>query len=313
MTEKFDVVVIGAGPAGMTAALYASRSNLKVLLLDRGIYGGQMNNTAEIENYPGYVNILGPELAENMYQGAIKFGADYRYGTVKSVRDLGEIKEVETDEGSYQAPAVILATGAEHRKLGVNGEEEYGGRGVSYCAVCDGHFFKDKDVVVIGGGDSAVEEGIYLSNLCQSVTVIHRRDQLRAQKILQDRAFNNDKMRFIWNAEVKEIVGDGQALNGVLYRDKKTNEEKNVPASGVFIYVGVIPMTEAFKDLGVLDKEGWIISDPQTTETKVPGVFAVGDARKKDLRQIANAVGEGAIAGNGVFNYIQNLSALKAK
>jgi thioredoxin reductase (NADPH) len=311
MTEKFDVVVIGAGPAGMTAALYASRSNLKVLLLDRGIYGGQMNNTAEIENYPGYVNILGPELAENMYQGAVKFGTDYRYGTVKSVRDLGNTKEIETDEGNYQASAVVLATGAEHRKLGVKGEEEYGGRGVSYCAVCDGHFFKDKDIVVIGGGDSAVEEGIYLSNLGRSVTIIHRRDQLRAQKILQDRAFANDKINFIWNAEVKEIVGDGQAVNRVLYRDKETGEEKSVPANGVFIYVGVLPMTEAFKDLGVLDENGWIISDPQTTETKVPGVFAVGDARKKDLRQIANAVGEGAIAGNGVFNYLQNLSASK--
>ncbi|BDR57959.1 thioredoxin-disulfide reductase [Xylocopilactobacillus apicola] len=305
--ENFDVIIIGAGPAGMTTAIYAARSNLKVLLLDRGIYGGQMNNTAAIENYPGYVSILGPDLAEEMYQSVKKFGADYRYGTVKTVNDLGSFKEVVTDEGTYQAKAVVLATGAEHKKMNIPGEEEYGGRGVSYCAVCDGNFFKDRDIVVIGGGDSAVEEGIYLANLGRSVTIIHRRDQLRAQKILQDRAFANDKIHFVWNAEVKEVVGDGEAVTSVKYRDKVNDEIKEIAASGVFIYVGVLPMTDAFKELDILDSNGWIISDPEVMTTKVPGVFAIGDARKKELRQIANAVGEGAIAGKGVFDYLQNL------
>ncbi|BDR55817.1 thioredoxin-disulfide reductase [Xylocopilactobacillus apis] len=309
--EIFDVIIIGAGPAGMTSAIYAARSNLKTLLLDRGIYGGQMNNTAEIENYPGYESILGPDLSQKMYDGVEKFGADYRYGTVQTINDLGTVKEVITDEGTYQAGAVILATGAEHRKIGIPGEEEYGGRGVSYCAVCDGNFFKNKDIAVVGGGDSAVEEGIYLANLGRSVTIIHRRDQLRAQKILQDRAFANDKIHFIWNADVKEIIGDGKAVTEITYRDKQTDEIKSVPASGIFIYVGVLPMTDAFKSLGVLDNNGWIISNPEDMTTSVPGVFAVGDARKKDLRQIANAVGEGAVAGKGVFDYLQSLPAAK--
>lgn len=305
-TEKFDVIIIGAGPAGMTTAIYAARSNLKVLLLDRGIYGGQMNNTAAIENYPGYVSVLGPDLSEQMYQAVKKFGADYRYGTVEDVEDHGDFKEVITDNGTYFAPVIVIATGAEHRKLGVVGEEEYGGRGVSYCAVCDGNFFKNKDIVVIGGGDSAVEEGIYLANLGRSVTIIHRRDQLRAQKIIQERAFSNDKINFIWNADVQEIEGDGQAVTGVKYRDKNTSETKVVSASGVFIYVGVLPMTSAFKNLGILDENGWIISDPEKMTTKRSGIFAIGDARKKNLRQIANAVGEGAIAGQNVFDYLQD-------
>ncbi|MCD2256849.1 thioredoxin-disulfide reductase [Agrilactobacillus fermenti] len=310
MTKSYDVIIIGAGPGGMTAALYASRSNLSVLMVDRGIYGGQMNNTAEIENYPGYASILGPDLGEKMYQSATKFGAEYAYGSVLSVEDHGDYKTVHTDDGDYDAKAVVLATGAEHRKLGVQGEETYSGRGVSYCAVCDGAFFKDKEVVVIGGGDSAVEEGLYLTQLASKVTVIHRRDQLRAQKIMQNRAFANDKMNFVWNAQVEEIVGDDQVVTGVTYKDKETGELHTVPASGVFIYVGIEPMTSAFKDLGVLDEDGWVLTDDHT-RTEVPGIFAVGDVRKKDLRQITTAVGEGGLAGQGVFNYIQALDDQK--
>ncbi|MFD1466161.1 thioredoxin-disulfide reductase [Lapidilactobacillus mulanensis] len=306
MSKQYDVVIIGAGPGGMTAALYASRSNLSVLMLDRGIYGGQMNNTAEIENYPGFKSILGPELGEKMYASSTQFGAEYTYGTVSDVIDHGAYKTVKTDEGDYEAKAVVIATGAEHRHLGVPGEDQYSGMGVSYCAVCDGAFFKDREVAVIGGGDSAVEEGIYLANLASKVTVVHRRDQLRAQKILQHRAFANDKMEFVWNAQVEEIVGDGKKIESVKYRDKETGEEKSLPAEGVFIYVGIEPMTEPFKNLGILNEAGWIETD-DTTRTKVPGVFAVGDVRDKHLRQIANAVGEGGLAGQAVFDYLQEL------
>lgn len=306
MTKTVDVVVIGAGPGGMTAALYASRANLSVVMIDRGIYGGQMNNTATIENYPGYSSILGPDLGEKMYAGATQFGAEYEYGNVTSIEDKGATKIVHTDDGDYETKAVILATGAEHRKVGIPGEEEYAGRGVSYCAVCDGAFFKGRDLVVIGGGDSAIEEGLYLTQLAKSVTVIHRRDQLRAQKIIQKRAFANDKMHFVWNGLVQSIEGDGKEVTGVTYKDKFSGEEKTIPAAGAFIYVGIKPMTDAFAGLGVLDEHGWVITNDKM-ETAVPGIFAIGDVRQTSLRQITTAVGDGGLAGQGVFNYIQSL------
>lgn len=303
MPKKYDVIVIGAGPGGMTAALYASRANLSVLMLDRGIYGGQMNNTAEVENYPGFKSILGPDLAKDMYESSTQFGAEYAYGTVKdlTVKDDGT-KVVTTEDEVYEAQAVIIATGSEHRKLGVPGEEEYGGKGVSYCAVCDGAFFRDKKVAVIGGGDSAIEEGTYLAQIVGDVNVIHRRDQLRAQKILQDRAFANDKIHFTWNSVVTEIVGDGQKVTGVRVHNKKTGEDELVPVSAVFIYVGVLPITEPFKKLGITNEQGWIETDDQM-RTKIPGLYAVGDVRDKHLRQIATAVGDGSIAGQQAFNY----------
>lgn len=308
MAEKnYDVIIIGAGPAGMTAALYASRANLKVLMLDRGIYGGQMNNTAEVENYPGFKSIMGPKLGEEMYQSAIQFGVDYQYGSVESVQLEGHDKLVKTTDELYRAPALIIATGSEYKKIGIPGENEYSGRGVSYCAVCDGAFFKGEDVAVIGGGDSAVEEGIYLTQLAKSVTIIHRRDQLRAQQILQKRAFSNEKINFIWNAAVEEIQGDDKHVTGVKYRDKKTGEQKILNAAGVFIYVGIKPNTESFLDLGITNDDQWIETDDHM-RTKIPGIFAVGDVRKKDLRQITTAVGEGGIAGQGVFNFLQGLT-----
>ena len=259
MPKKYDVIVIGAGPGGMTAALYASRANLSVLMLDRGIYGGQMNNTAEVENYPGFKSILGPDLAKDMYESSTQFGAEYAYGTVKdlTVKDDGT-KVVTTEDEVYESQAVIIATGSEHRKLGVPGEEEYGGKGVSYCAVCDGAFFRDKKVAVIGGGDSAIEEGTYLAQIVGDVNVIHRRDQLRAQKILQDRAFANDKIHFTWNSVVTEIVGDGQKVTGVKVHNKKTGEDELVPVSAVFIYVGVLPITEPVTKLGITLEQGWL-------------------------------------------------------
>ncbi|ETA74736.1 thioredoxin-disulfide reductase [Ligilactobacillus equi] len=307
MAKQYDVIVIGAGPGGMTAALYASRANLKVLMLDRGIYGGQMNNTAEVENYPGFESIMGPDLAEKMYTSSTRFGAEYAYGSVESVTVDGPNKIVKTDSEEFSAPVVIIATGSEHRKLGVPGEEEYGGRGVSYCAVCDGAFFKNKQLVVIGGGDSAIEEGTYLTQHASNVNVIHRRDQLRAQKVIQDRAFANDKMSFTWDSVVTEILGDGQKVTGVKVKNVKTEEEREVATDGVFIYVGIIPMTAPFKDLGITDEQGWIETNDKM-ETKIPGVYALGDVRKKDLRQITTAVGDGGIAGQQAFNYIESLN-----
>lgn len=310
MPKQYDVIVIGAGPGGMTAALYASRSNLSVLMLDRGIYGGQLNNTAAIENYPGFNSILGPELGQKMYDGATQFGAEYAYGNVTGITLEGDLKQVATDEGDYLAKAVVIATGSDHKHVGVVGEEEYGGRGVSYCAVCDGAFFKNRDVAVIGGGDSAIEEGLYLAQLANSVTVIHRRDQLRAQQIIQKRAFANEKMKFVWNAQVEAIEGDDTKVTGVAYSDKLTGEHKVVPAAGVFVYVGLQPLTDAFTGLGILDDNGWIPTDERMA-TSVPGIFAIGDVRQKKLRQITTAVGEGGLAGQSVFEYIQGMQDAK--
>ncbi|WP_301048784.1 thioredoxin-disulfide reductase [Lactobacillus intestinalis] len=306
MAKNYDVIIIGAGPGGLTAALYASRANLSVLILDRGPYGGQMNNTDAIDNYPGFTEIKGPELSEKMYQSVMKFKPDFEYGDVQSVTLEDDHKLVKTDTGDYTAPVVIIGTGADHKHLNVPGEEEYSGRGVSYCAVCDAAFFKDEDVVVIGGGDSAVEEGIYLAQLAKSVTIVHRRDKLRAQPELQKRAFDNKKIKFVWNAQTESIDGDGQKVTGITYLDKETGEKKTLSAAGVFIYVGVIPQTAPFKDLGILDEKGWIPTD-EHMRTKVPGILALGDVRAKDLRQIANAVGDGSIAGQEAYNYLQSL------
>lgn len=303
MAKSYDVIIIGAGPAGMTAALYASRANLSVLLLDRGIYGGQMNNTAAIENYPGFKSVLGPDLAKDMYESATQFGAEYAYGSVESVEDRGDVKIVTTDSDTFETKALVIGTGSEYRKLGVTGEDTYGGRGVSYCAVCDGAFFRNKHVVVVGGGDSAIEEGTYLTQLADKVTVIHRRDQLRAQQILQDRAFANPKMEFVWNSNVTEIIGDDKKVTGVKVNNNKTGEDSEIAVDGVFIYVGINPITKPFSNLGITDENGWIETNDHM-ETKVPGIFAVGDVRKKDLRQVATAVGEGGTAGQGVYTYI---------
>lgn len=305
--KKYDVVVIGAGPGGMTAALYAARANLKVAMLDRGIYGGNMNNTAEIENYPGFESIMGPDLSEKMYKTATQAGVEFVYGNVEKIENACEaVKTIKTDSEEYEATVIVVATGATNRKLGIPGEEEYSGKGVSYCAVCDGAFFKDENVAVVGGGDSAVSEGLYLANVTDNVNVIHRRDQLRAEKVLQDRAFKNDKMNFTWNSEVKEIVGDNQKVTGLKVYNNKTDEVTTVPTSGVFIYIGNVPNTDEFKDLGITDEQGWIETNSEM-ETSIPGIYAVGDVRSKKLRQITTAVGEGGIAGQNAFEYIEKL------
>lgn len=300
----YDVIIIGAGPAGMTAALYASRSNLSVLMIERGAPGGQMNNTAEVENYPGFDSIMGPELAQKMYENVEKFGTENAYGIVQDIKDHGDYKEVVTEDQSYQAKTVIIATGCVHRKLGVAGEESFAGRGVSYCAVCDGAFFRNKRLLVVGGGDSAVEEAIYLTRFASEVVIVHRRDELRAQKIIQDRAFANEKISFIWDSVVEEIVGNDMVVTGAKIRNVKTNEVHEEPADGLFIYVGLEPLTEPFKNSGITNEAGWIETDHEM-KTSIPGVFAIGDAREKELRQITTAVGEGGIAGQQVYKYIE--------
>ena len=304
--KKYDVIIIGAGPGGMTTALYASRANLKVVMLDRGAYGGNLNNTASIVNYSGFKDVQGPELAEKMYQGATQFGAEYAYGTVTKVEVDGANKKVTTDMGeTYVAPVVVIGTGSDHRKLGVPGEEEFGGRGVSYCAVCDGAFFKGKHLVVVGGGDSAVEEGLYLTQLASKVTVLVRRGELRAQPMLQDEAKKNPKMEFVFNTCVTEIMGDDVKVTGVITHNNETGEDGELAADGVFIYVGNIPLTKPFADQGILDDQGWDKTDT-VMRTSIPGIYAIGDVRETPLRQIATAVGDGAIAGQQVYQYIKS-------
>ena len=299
----YDTMIIGAGPAGMTAALYAARSNLKVALLERGIYGGQMNNTAEIENYPGYARISGPELAEKMFEPLENLGVEHLFGQVEKIEDHGDYKKIITEDESFETKTVILASGANHRHLGVPGEEEYNSRGVSYCAVCDGAFFRDEDLLVVGGGDSAVEEAIFLTRFAKSVTIVHRRDQLRAQKLLQERAFANEKISFIWDSVVKEIKGDDRRVTSVVFKNVKTGQSSESDFGGVFVYVGLDPVSDFVKDLGICDEAGWIVTD-QHMKTAIDGIYAIGDVRQKDLRQITTAVGDGAVAGQEVYKYI---------
>ena len=299
----YDTIIIGAGPAGMTAALYAARSNLKVALLERGIPGGQMNNTADIENYPGYANISGPELAEKMFEPLENLGVEHLFGLVEKIEDRGDFKEIITEDERFEAKTVIIASGANHRHLGVPGEEDYNSRGVSYCAVCDGAFFRDEDLLVVGGGDSAVEEAIFLTRFAKSVTIVHRRDELRAQKVLQDRAFANEKIRFVWDSVVESIHGDERKVTGVTFKNVKTGETSQADFGGIFIYVGLDPVSEFAADLGITDEAGWILTDHQM-KTSVAGVYAVGDVRQKDLRQITTAVGDGAIASQEAYKYL---------
>ncbi|MDN6397958.1 MAG: thioredoxin-disulfide reductase [Alkalibacterium sp.] len=307
----YDVIIIGAGPGGLTAALYASRSNLKTLILEKGIPGGQLNNTAEIENYSGFKSVTGPDLSMKMLEGATQFGAEHVYGDVREIADKETVKEVITSDKTYQTRSVIIATGAEHKKLGVKGEAEFNGRGVSYCAVCDGAFFRNKEIIVVGGGDSAVEEGAYLTQFADKVTIIHRRDELRAQKILQDRAYKNKKIDFIWDTVVEEIVGE-ESVTGVEVKNVKNGETSLVRTDGAFIYIGLLPNSESFMSLPITNEEGWIETDANMM-TQIPGIFAVGDVRETVLRQVATAVGDGSIAGNAAYQYVEELKEAMEK
>lgn len=306
-TEKiYDVIIIGAGPAGMTAAVYTSRGNLSTLMLERGIPGGQMANTEEIENYPGFEHILGPDLSTKMFDHAKKFGAEYAYGDVTDVIDGESYKTIVVGDKMYKARAIIITTGAEYKKMGIPGEAELTGRGVSYCAVCDGAFFRKKELVVVGGGDSAVEEGAYLTRFADKVTIVHRRGELRAQKILQDRAFANDKIEFIWNSSVKEVNAREGKVGSVTLVSTVDGSEKVFEADGMFVYIGMDPLTAPFAKLGILDENGYVTTN-EIMETSVPGIYAAGDVREKLLRQVVTATGDGSIAAQAVQKYVEEL------
>jgi len=295
--DYYDVVVIGGGPAGISAALYATRAGLSCLVVESNITGGQMNETDIIENYPGFDEIRGATLAEKMRRHAEKFGAEFHIATVIDVDFSGQVKRVKLDEGTtISSKVVIIATGADHKKLNVPGEEEFAAKGVSYCATCDGHFFKGKTVALVGGGNTAITETLYLSNIVNKVIVIHRRDKLRATKILQDRAFKRENIEFLWNTIVREIRGSNK-VEELLLENKKTGKTFTIKVDGVFIAIGLSPNTELFKGKVNLDSQGYIITN-ENMETNIRGVYAVGDVRAKSLRQVITAAADGAIAAS---------------
>ena len=302
----YDVAIIGAGPAGMTAAVYTSRADLSTVMIERGVPGGQMANTEEVENYPGYESILGPDLSHKMFTHAKSFGAEYAYGDIKEVIDGKEYKVIKTASKEIKARSIIIATGAEYKKLGVPGEAELTGRGVSYCAVCDGAFFRERELIVVGGGNSAVEEGIYLTRYASKVTIVHRRDKLRAEKILQDRAFANEKVDFLWNHSVKEVQGEDGKVSNLTLVNTVDGKEMDLQADGVFIYIGMVPLTKPFANLGITNEDGYILTN-ENMETSIPGIYAAGDVREKTLRQIVTATGDGSIAAQSAQSYVEEL------
>ena len=305
MEKIYDLAIIGAGPAGMTAAIYAARASLSVVMIERGAPGGQMVNTFEIENYTGFEKISGPDLSMKMFEHAQAAGAEYAYGNVENVTVAEDgTKIIDCGDQTVRAKTIIVATGTKHRLLNVPGESELSGRGISWCAVCDGAFFRGKKVVVIGGGDSAVEEAIYLAGLVEKVTVIHRRDELRAQKILQERAFADDKIEFVWDSVVESFEETNGKLGAVKVKNVKTDEVSDIEAEGAFIYIGLDPITDMIKELEVTDEAGYITVD-HAMMTPVPGVFAAGDVISKELRQVVTAVNDGAIAAQSAFKYIE--------
>jgi thioredoxin reductase (NADPH) len=295
-TEVRDVIVVGSGPAGYTAALYTARAELKPLVFEGSQYGGALMTTTEVENYPGFPDgVLGPELMDNVRTQAERFGAELVTDDVVAVDLTGEVKVVRTLDAEYAARTVILATGSHYRKLGVPGEDRLAGHGVSWCATCDGFFFRDQDIVVVGGGDTAMEEATFLTRFARSVTVVHRRDSLRASKIMQERAFANEKIRFVWDTEVLEVLGD-QSVTGVRVRDVRTGEESVLPATGLFIAIGHDPRSDLFRGQVRLDQEGYVLVDAPSTHTNLPGVFAAGDLVDHVYRQAVTAAGSGTMA-----------------
>lgn len=297
MTTNPEVVVIGAGPAGLAAALYAGRARLATVVIERGGAGGQASTTHLIENYPGFPEgITGPDLMQRMEQQARRFGAEFRYAEVRALatgEDGGGFL-ISTGEGDLRAPAVIVATGTEPVRLGVPGEDRLRGSGVSYCATCDGAFFRDKHVLVVGGGDSAIVEALFLTRFASRVTVVHRRDELRATKVVQEDAFKNPKIGFAWNSVVDEILG-ADRVEGVILRDTRTGEKRRLDADGVFVAIGSRPDTGFVAGLVDLDPRGYIVTDDRM-RTRTRGLFAAGDVRAKTVRQVVTAVADGAVA-----------------
>lgn len=304
----YDVAIIGAGPAGLTAAVYARRAGYSVAVFEMGMPGGQASTTDMIENFPGYPQgIPGAELGMKFYEHAMAFGAEFIFEQVQNMDVEGAVKKITTNTGTeekeYEARAIIIATGAHPRTLGVPNEDKFRGHGVSYCGTCDGFFFKDKDVCVIGGGDVAVEDAIYLANMCSSVTVFHRRDELRANKRSQEAAFANKKIRFVWNTVVDSLEGDDK-LNAVITKNVKTGEKTAWTFDGCFIFVGYDPNKDVYPEGLRTDERGYIITD-EYMATNIPGVYAVGDVRQKVVRQVSTAVGDGGIVVSDIERYFR--------
>lgn len=310
MDKIYDVIIIGAGPAGLSAGLYAGRSRLSTLIIEKQSDGGQIAITDELENYPGCIEEeSGPSLIGRMAKQAEHFGAEKVYDTISDLDLTGDVKVLKGSKGEYKAKTVILAPGAASRPIGCPGEKELTGKGVSYCATCDAAFFEDMEVYVMGGGDSAVEEAMYLTKYARKVTIVHRREELRAAKSIQEKAFANPKMAFRWNSVITELKGDG-LLESIVFKDTKTGEEEEVFAPeedgtfGVFVFIGYDPKTQ-FLEGKVHMENGYIITDDDM-HTDVPGVFAAGDCRKKSLRQVVTAAADGAIAAMQAYHYVEN-------
>lgn len=304
-SREYEVIIIGGGPAGLTAGIYTSRAGLRTLLIETALPGGQMTTTEMIENYPGFPQgITGDELGRLMEEQAKRFGLNLINQEVLEVRLEGEKKIVRTYESEYISKTLIISSGTEYRRLGIPGEETFIGKGVSFCATCDGAFFKDSRIVVVGGGDSALTEAIFLTKFAKEVTIIHRRDALRATKIYQDRALANPKIKFLWNSVVREVKGD-KMVQSIVVKNVKNGELKEFETEGVFLFVGLSPRTQFLKNIVEMDKEGYILTNGNG-ETSVRGIFAAGDCRKKLLRQISTAVGDGAAAAFAAEKFLES-------
>ncbi|MBS3942691.1 MAG: thioredoxin-disulfide reductase [Dethiobacter sp.] len=305
MENNYDLIIIGGGPAGLTAGLYGSRAKLRTLLIEKMLAGGQIATTDHVENYPGFMTGSGQKLTEIMENQAKKFGTGFIMAEVTDVHLAGNEKIISTSQGQYKAPAVILAMGTSSRKLNVPGEEQFLGRGVSFCATCDGAFFEDLPVMVVGGGDAAVEEAIYLTRFAEKVFLVHRRDALRATKVVQERAFAHEKIKFVWDSVVDEIQGEN-LLERVVVKNVKNGRVKEIAVNGVFVYIGFLPNTGFLSGQVQLSENGYIIAN-ERMETSLPGVFAAGDCRQKLLRQVVTAAGDGATAAFAAEKYLEEL------
>ena len=305
-----DVVIVGSGPAGYTAAIYAARAQLNPVILAGSVTaGGALMNTTEVENYPGFVTgIMGPELMTQMQEQAERFGTDIRYEDVTALELEGDVKRITTSDGVYEARTVIISTGSEYRHLGIDGEERLSGHGVSYCATCDGFFFKDQDIVVVGGGDSAMEEATFLTRFARSVTVVHRRDELRASAVMAKRAQEDPKISFAWNSRVVELHGE-DSLTGVTLEDPVTGERRQIEATGLFVAIGQVPRSELVADVLELDEAGYIKVEAPSQRTRIPGVFACGDVADPTYQQAITAAGSGCRAALDAEHYLTTLQA----
>ena len=303
-----DVVIVGSGPAGYTAAIYAARAQLSPVVLAGSVTaGGALMNTTEVENYPGFIDgIMGPQLMTQMQEQAERFGADVRYEDVTALELTGDVKRITTDDAVYEARAVIISTGSEYRKLGLEDEERLSGHGVSYCATCDGFFFKDQPIVVVGGGDSAMEEALFLSRF--GSTVVHRRDELRASAVMAKRAHDDPKIDFAWNSRVVALNGQ-EALTSATLEDVNTGERRDIPAAGLFVAIGQIPRSELVADALELDDAGYITVQAPSQQTAIPGIFACGDVADPHYQQAITAAGSGCRAALDAEHYLATLTA----